>query len=142
MFQGSPHLSLDAKGRLSVPSRFRKTLAELCAGQMTFTRHPDGCVLLYPRPIWEKKKQELLALPYGARFFQRIVMGSAVDVDMDASGRLLVPSELRSVCGLSKEIVLVGLGSHFELWDAEKLEQCEKQALNEDMSAITVAFNF
>ncbi len=98
MFQGSPHLSLDAKGRLSVPSRFRKTLAELCAGQMTFTRHPDGCVLLYPRPIWEKKKQELLALPYGARFFQRIVMGSAVDVDMDASGRLLVPSELRSVC--------------------------------------------
>ena len=73
-----------------------------------------------------------MALPYSARVFQRIVMGSAVDVDMDASGRLLVPAELRKACGLSKEIVLVGLGSHFELWDAEKLAESEAKAMTEN----------
>ena len=107
MFQGSPHINLDAKGRLSVPSRYREALAQLCSGQMTFTRHPDGCALLYPRNVWETKRTELMALPYSARVFQRIVMGSAVDVDMDASGRLLVPAELRKACGLSKELSLI-----------------------------------
>lgn len=83
-----------------------------------------------------------MALPYSARVFQRIVMGSAVDVDMDASGRLLVPAELRKACGLSKEIVLVGLGSHFELWDAEKLEESEAKAMKENLSDIAAQFNF
>ena len=83
-----------------------------------------------------------MALPYSARVFQRIVMGSAVDVDMDASGRLLVPTELRKACGLSKEIVLVGLGSHFELWDAEKLAESEAKAMTENLSDIAAQFNF
>lgn len=69
-------------------------------------------------------------------------MGSAVDVDMDASGRLLVPSELRKVCGLSREIVLVGLGSHFELWDAQKLSEIEAKAMTENLSDIAAQFNF
>ena len=142
MFQGSPHINLDAKGRLSVPSRYREALAQLCSGQMTFTRHPDGCALLYPRSVWETKRTELMALPYSARVFQRIVMGSAVDVDMDASGRLLVPAELRKACGLSKEIVLVGLGSHFELWDAEKLAESEAKAMTENLSDIAAQYNF
>ena len=79
-----------------------------------------------------------MALPYSARVFQRIVMGS----DMDASGRLLVPAELRKACGLSKEIVLVGLGSHFELWDAEKLAESEAKAMTENLSDIAAQFNF
>ena len=83
-----------------------------------------------------------MAPPYSARVFQRIVMGSAVDVDMDASGRLLVPAELRKACGLSKEIVLVGLGSHFELWDAEKLAESEAKAMTENLSDIAAQFNF
>lgn len=142
MFQGSPQLSLDVKGRLSIPSRFREELAELCAGKMTFTRHPDGCALLYPRTVWKEKREELMRLPYSARFFQRIVMGSAVDVDADGSWRLLIPSEIRSACGFEKEIVLVGLGSHFELWDAEKLAKCESEAIKGDLSEITASFNF
>ena len=77
-----------------------------------------------------------MALPYSARVFQRIVMGS------DASGRLLVPAELRKACGLSKEIVLVGLGSHFELWDAEKLAESEAKAMTENLSDIAAQFNF
>ena len=61
---------------------------------------------------------------------------------MDASGRLLVPAELRKACGLSKEIVLVGLGSHFELWDAEKLAESEAKAMTENLSDIAAQFNF
>lgn len=117
-------------------------LAEQCSGLLTFTRHPDGCALLYPRPLWEEKRTELMALPYAARAFQRIVMGSAIDVEMDSSGRILVPSEIRNSCGLSRDIVLVGLGSHFELWSAENLEKAEKQAKKENLSEIAASFNF
>lgn len=142
MFQGSPHILLDEKGRMSVPTRFKAVLLEQFNGQMTFTRHPDGCALLYPRALWEKKRAELMELPYAARVFQRIVMGSAIDVDMASNGRLLVPSEIREACGLSKEIVLVGLGSHFELWDAKQLAESEKAAKEENLSEIAASFNF
>lgn len=126
-----------------MPARFRKALEELCSGQLTFTRHPDGCALLYLRPVWQKKKEELMALPFAARAFQRIVMGSAIDVEMDANGRLLIPQEIRSSCSLNrKEVVLVGLGQHFELWDAQKLEESEEQAKSENLSEIAAAFNF
>ena len=142
MFQGSPHILLDEKGRMSVPTRFRAALLEQCGGRLTFTRHPDGCALLYPRELWTKKRSELMALPYAARGFQRIVMGSAIDVEMDGNGRILVPSEIREACGLSKEIVLVGLGSHFELWDAKRLAESEKAAQKENLSEIAASFNF
>lgn len=126
-----------------MPSRFRESIEESCAGEMTFTRHPDGCALLYPRPVWQKKKRELMALPFAARAFQRIVMGSAMDVDVDSNGRLLVPQEIRNMCGLvNKEVVLVGLGQHFELWDAQKLAESEAQAKAENLSEIAATFNF
>ncbi len=142
MFQGSPHISLDEKGRFSVPSRFRELLKETCSGHVTFTRHPDGCALLYPRNVWETKRQELMALPYAARAFQRLVMGSATDVEMDASGRLLIPLEIRQACGLNKDVVLVGLGSHFELWDAAMLAESEEKAKAQNLSEIASNFNF
>ncbi len=142
MFQGSPHISLDSKGRFSVPRRFCSVLKEVCSGQVTFTRHPDGCALLYPRNGWAEKKEELKRLPYSLRSFQRIVLGSAVDVDMDAAGRLLIPQELRQSCSLSKDIVLVGLGDHFELWDAELLARSEEEAKAQDITGFTGNFNF
>lgn len=143
MFQGSPHILLDSKGRLSIPTRFRQMLFEQCAGQLTFTRHPDGCALLYPRPLWEEKRLELLKLPYAARVFQRIVLGSAIDIEMDEAGRILVPLEIRQSCNLSKQLVLVGMGRHFELWDEKKLNEVEKQAMSESqLSEIASSFNF
>lgn len=142
MFQGSPHINLDAKGRLAVPTRYRAALAELCAGQMTVTRHPDGCALLYPRPLWLKKREELMALPYAARAFQRLVMGAAEDVEMEVSGRILIPADLRKVCTLTKEVVLVGLGDHFELWNADLLAENEAEVANGNLAEIVSAFNF
>ncbi len=143
MFQGSPHITLDGKGRFAVPARFRAQLDELCSGELTFTRHPDGCALLYPRPAWEEKRKELMALPFAARTFQRIVMGSATDADMDKNGRLLIPAEIRQACGLNnKDIVLVGLGNHFEIWDAERLAKLEEDAKSQNLEEIVANFNF
>ena len=93
MFQGTSLLTLDAKGRMTIPTRHREALKEACALEVTLTRHPDGCVLLYPRPVWLERRKALSQLPFSARALQRIVMGSAVDLNVDAAGRLLIPAE-------------------------------------------------
>ena len=71
MFQGSSALLLDAKGRMTVPTRHRDALSEQCEGKLTLTRHPDGCLLLFPRPVWEKHRERLAAMPIGARNWTR-----------------------------------------------------------------------
>ena len=129
MFQGTSLLTLDAKGRMTIPTRHREALVEACSLQVTLTRHPDGCVLLYPRPVWLERRKALAALPFSARALQRIVMGSAVDLSVDAAGRLLIPAELRTLCTLEKEVALVGMGEHFELWNADRLRAEEEAAL-------------
>lgn len=117
MFQGSSALTLDAKGRMSIPARHRDALINDENGCLTLTRHPDGCLLLYPRTVWEEKRTQIAALPAMARPLQRLLLGSAQDVDLDSAGRILVAPELRLAAGLEREVMLLGLGSHFELWD-------------------------
>ena len=129
MFQGSSALSLDAKGRLIVPARHRDALIVQSEGRLTLTRHPDGCLMLFPRPVWEVHRERIAALPISARPWQRIFLGSATDVDMDGSGRILVSPELRQAATLNKEVMLLGMGSHFELWDAQLLAAKDKEAI-------------
>lgn len=133
MFQGTSLLVLDAKGRLSLPAKYRESLLVPCQGEVTLTRHPDGCVLIYPRAEWLQLRTKLASLPYSARALQRVMMGGAVDVTVDASGRLLVPNDLRSMCGLNREVTLVGLGNHFELWDQSKYMQFEEAELKKGL---------
>ena len=90
MYQGLSKLTLDAKGRISVPARHRDALIAHCDGRVTLTRHPDGCLLLYPRPRWEQKRAELSRLPHSRRVLQRILIGSAIDLELDSSGRILI----------------------------------------------------
>ena len=125
MFQGTSALSLDAKGRLTIPTRLRADFLEADGSFVTFTRHPDGCLLVYQRAIWDKKRTQLAALPYESRKWQRFFLGSAQEVEIDASGRVLIPPELRGLAKLEKEVVLMGVGEHFELWDAATLKQSE-----------------
>ena len=134
MFQGTSLVSLDAKGRLSLPVRYREGLMLTCQGEVTITRHPDGCVLIFPRAVWIALKAKLMKLPYSARVLRRILIGSAVDVKADGSGRLLIPNELRCLCGLTREVALMGLGDHFELWDQAALAEFEKKELAKDFS--------
>ena len=100
-----------------MPSRHRETLAENEEAGLVFTRHPDGCLLLYPESVWSRKRDELARLPFSARALQRLVLGSAESVAFDKAGRLLVPTSLRELAGLDRDVVLLGLGEHFELWD-------------------------
>ena len=129
MFQGRSALSLDAKGRMSMPSRHRDALALQCEGRLTLTRHPEGCLLLYPRPVWESVRERIAALPLPASGLRRFFLGNATDIDLDSAGRLLIAPELRQAAGLGKEVVLLGMGAHFEVWDATVLAANEAQAI-------------
>ena len=122
MFQGSSALTLDAKGRMSIPARHRDVLQSEEQGRLTLTRHPDGCLMLYPRSIWEEKRKQIAALPASARPLQRLLLGNAQDVDMDGAGRILVAPELRAAAGLNRDVMLLGLGWNFELWDRAQWE--------------------
>jgi MraZ protein len=142
MFQGSSALSLDAKGRLTVPARHRDALLVQAEGRLTLTRHPDGCLMLFPRPVWEIHRERIAALPISARPWQRIFLGSASDVDMDGTGRILVSPELRQAAGLRKDVMLLGMGSHFEVWDTEALEAKDKETIAAGMPEALANFSF
>ena len=133
VFQGASALALDAKGRLAVPSRHREVLAALAQGQLTLTKHPDGCLLVFPRPVWEGFRTRIAALPMQAAGWKRIFLGNAMDVDVDASSRVLISPELRAAAGLAKEVMLLGMGSYFELWDAERYAAHEAAVLQQGL---------
>ena len=142
MFQGASALSLDAKGRMTVPSKHRDALSLQCEGRITLTRHPHGCLLLFPRPVWENHREQIAAWPMSARAWQRVFLGNASDVEMDSAGRILIAPELRSAVGLTRDVMLLDMGSHFEIWDAEKLAQDEAQAVANGMPDVLSNFSF
>lgn len=126
MFRGIAQLSLDSKGRLAVPARHRDALLERCAGHLVITADADRCLLVYPLPDWELIQQKLEGvqnLDPRVRDLQRRLIGFAVDVDMDGAGRVLIAPALRQYAQLDKNVVLVGQGKKFELWNQENWEQ-------------------
>src|SRR5690606_30673201 len=125
-----------------MPSRHRNALLEQAEGKLTLTRHPDGCLLVYPRPVWEAKREEIARFPMSARVLQRLLLGNAQDVDLDAAGRFLVAPELRDAAGLARDVMLLGMGAHFELWDAGTLKRAEEAALAEGLPDVLNTFSF
>src|SRR5450830_457484 len=89
---------------MSIPAKHRDALAIQCEGRLTLTRHPDGCVMLFPRPVWENHRDQIAQWPMAARAWQRIFLGSACDVELDSAGRILVSPELRSAVGLTRAV--------------------------------------
>lgn len=142
MFQGASSLSLDAKGRLSVPTRHRDVLSATAAGQLTITKHPHGCLMVFPRGEWEKFRERIAALPMQAQWWKRIFLGNAMDCEMDGTGRVLVSPELRVAAGIGKDVVLLGMGNHFELWDAARYAAQEAEAMQGDMPDVFKDFSF
>jgi len=141
VFQGASSLSLDAKGRLSVPTRHRDVLSATAAGQLTITRHPHGCLMLFPRSEWEKFRERVAAVPMTAHWWKRIFLGNAMDVDMDSTGRVLISPELRDATHITKDTILLGMGSHFELWDKSTYEAQEALAMQGDMPDVLRDFS-
>jgi MraZ protein len=126
VFRGVAQLSLDSKGRLAVPSRYREALLVRCAGRLVITADFDKCLLIYPQSDWEpiqQKLMELSSLNPRIRGLQRQLVGHAEDIEMDAAGRVLVSPALREFAALEKNVVLVGQGNKFELWDKERWDQ-------------------
>ena len=134
VFRGTSALVLDAKGRINVPVRHRDPLNATCKGQLTLTRHPDGYLLIYPRATWEAVETELMALKTASDGWRRIFLGSAVDAEIDAAARLLIPPELREAAGLAKDVLLIGTGRRLELWDKQRHDAVEARVVAAGMT--------
>ena len=120
MFRGAAKVTLDDKGRMVIPNRYREQIAERAQGQLVVTVDRDQCLLLYPLPDWEQIERKLMSLPSlhaQARRLQRLMVGHATALTLDAHGRLLLPAELREFAGLTRHAMLIGQGNRFELWD-------------------------
>ena len=134
VFRGTSALALDAKGRINVPVRHRDPLLKACEGQLTLTRHPDGYLLIYPRPVWEAVERELMALKTASEGWRRIFLGSAVDAEIDNASRVLIAPELRSAAGLDKDVLLIGTGRRLELWDKQRHDAVEAKVVAAGMT--------
>ena len=125
-----------------MPTRHRDVLSATAAGQLTITKHPHGCLMIFPRPEWEAFRQRIAQLPMSAQWWKRIFLGNAQDVEMDAQGRVLIAPELRAAAGITKEAVLLGMGNHFELWDAATYAAQEAEAMRGEMPEAFKDFSF
>ncbi|MBU4332422.1 division/cell wall cluster transcriptional repressor MraZ [Patescibacteria group bacterium] len=119
MFIGEYNHNIDEKGRLAVPVKFRKDLAQ----GVVITRGLDDCLFLYPKEEWGKLAERLSKLPISqanTRAFARLMLAGAMDGDLDKQGRVIVPDYLRKYAGIKKKTVITGLYNRLEIWDEEK----------------------
>jgi MraZ protein len=123
-FHGAAVITLDAKGRVAIPTRHRAALAEAgnAAGRsLVLTAHPDGCVLIYPAAEWEPVRAKVETFPSfdpKASWWKRLLLGFEEHVAPDASGRILLSPALRLHAKLERDAMMVGQGRYFELWDS------------------------
>jgi len=126
MFQGAQSLSLDAKGRLAVPTRHREALQGGAQGKLVLTAHPHRCLVLYPEDSWSPIRERLMTFPSVdpvASLWKRLMVGYAEVLEIDASGRVLISPELRRFAAIERQVMMVGQGSHFELWSQDAWEK-------------------
>ncbi|MCC1495263.1 division/cell wall cluster transcriptional repressor MraZ [Alcanivorax sp. 1008] len=121
MFTGRTALSLDAKGRMAIPARHREKLIVSCGGRVVLTQYPfDPCLALYSEPQWEVIANQVAGLSDAepaVRKLKRLFLGQAVEMELDSSGRILVPPELRGLINLDRKAMLVGVMRRFEIWE-------------------------
>lgn len=135
MFRGFSTVSIDSKGRMAVPSRFRERLAVVSGGRLVQTLNPlDRALWLYPLPEWELIEAKLAALSdfdRQSRRAKQMMRGYATDCEPDAQGRILIPNELREYAMLRREAVVLGQGNKFEVWDRSAWEAQRDQWLEQ-----------
>ena len=131
MFMGEYNHTIDAKGRLIIPAKFR----ELLGTEFVLTRGLDGCLFIYPVDEWKAFEQKLRALPLtnkNAKTFSRFFVAGAAMCELDRQGRVLVPQTLREFAGLEKDVVLTGNLDRIEVWSKDKWsENCDYDDMNE-----------
>lgn len=122
MFIGEYHHSIDDKGRLAVPSKFKKDLTK----GAVVTRGLDNCLFLYTNAEWKELAEKLAKLPISkanTRAFARLMLAGAMDVSLDSQGRIIVPDYLRQYAGMKKKVVIAGLYNRLEIWDETQWHQ-------------------
>ena len=132
MFMGEYNHTVDTKGRLIVPSKFRDLLGD----EFVVTKGLDGCLFVYPTEEWkviEEKFRSVSQFSKDARKFARFFLAGAAPVEVDKQGRILLPVHLREFAELDKDVVLVGVGSRIEIWNKDKWEG---NNVDDDMDAI------
>ncbi len=125
VFRGGPVLTLDGKGRITVPARHRDVLMTIANGQLIVAKNPDGCLSLFPLPVWENFEAKILALAVEFDNWRRVYIGSATEVEIDGASRVLLPPELREWACLERDVKFMGMGSNFELWDSARYDARE-----------------
>ena len=138
VFRGANKVTLDAKGRMVMPTRYRERLLERCDGKLVVTVDRDQCLLLYPLPDWEEIERKLMRLPTlneQARRLQRLMVGHASDIEIDGHGRVLLPPKLREFAHLNRNAILIGQGSRFELWDEQRWDERRDEWLKAEDTA-------
>ncbi|MBO5207956.1 MAG: division/cell wall cluster transcriptional repressor MraZ [Lachnospiraceae bacterium] len=132
MFMGEYNHTIDAKGRLIIPSKFREALGDV----FVVTKGLDGCLFVYDNAEWNAFEEKLKSLPLtnkDARQFVRFFLAGAAEVEVDKQGRILVPNVLREFAELNKDVVLIGVASRIEIWSKERFDG---MATYEDMDEI------
>jgi MraZ protein len=136
MFRGIHQVSVDVKGRMSLPARLRDDLAQYDDDGVVVTIDPvSRCLLLYPLSEWELIQQKLDKLPTfqpQARRLQRLLVGHATDLEVDKAGRILLPAPLREFARLDKKLTILGQGKKLEIWSQEEWEAQREDYLSQD----------
>jgi MraZ protein len=135
MFRGHFEHAIDAKGRTSLPSRFRDVLAATGDERLVLTPSPfDACLHLFPMKAWEEFEAKIAALPQfepNVIKLRRLYVSAAVECDVDKQGRVLVPNSLREHASLQKDVLWAGMGRMVELWAREKWDDVQAMSANE-----------
>ena len=133
VFQGPSALTLDGKGRIAMPVRHRDVLTAMGASKLTITKNPPGGLLIFPPAAWADFSARVAALPMESSGWKRLFLGHAVEVEVDASSRLLIAPELRDFADLSRDVMLLGMGNYLELWDKRRYDEHEAQVVASPM---------
>ena len=141
MFRGANLLNIDTKGRMAMPIKHREVLLVQSSSDLVITAHPHGCLLIYPQIAWEPIQSKIMALSSfdkKSSALQRLLVGYAEDISLDTAGRLLLSQVLREFANIDKQAMLVGQGSHFELWDKEAWDKQMQNATQQDVSNMPI----
>lgn len=135
MFRGQYEHSIDAKGRTSLPAKFRDAFVAMGDTRMVVTTGLEPCLALYPFIEWQKFEERLSQLPKfdpSVTLLRRVYVSSAVDLEVDKLGRLLIPQNLREYAGLEKDVLFAAMGPHIELWSKRRFEAMRSEVLASD----------
>jgi len=142
MFRGATKVTIDDKGRVVVPARYRGLLVARGDGRVVVTVDRDQCLLIYPVPEWEQIEQHLMSLPTlhaQSRRLQRLMVGHATEVEVDGHGRIALTPELREFAALDRNAVLIGQGKRLELWDETRWTAQRAEWMRTEQSATELA---